>query len=93
MFNLSGGSYTLNLFQSMYLLGVDQLNGVYVASTAFGCIVFAAIAKNSLELAVSHKDRAISLSLVSGLFFLMAVVVMLGSSSQTFLYFNFQVLL
>jgi D-alanyl-lipoteichoic acid acyltransferase DltB (MBOAT superfamily) len=89
MLNPFDGSLTISLFQSMYSLGLDQLNGSYIALTAGACILFSAIAKNSIEITANYEERPNSIALIAGMSFVLGVIVMVGSSSQTFLYFNF----
>lgn len=78
-----------SLLQAFYLGGVSQLNGAYVIACSLLFVFFAARLNNSMVVAESYSARPLRVAMLAGAALVLSVVVMLGSSTQTFLYFNF----
>lgn len=80
---------SFSFYRSMYLTGTDQINGGYIVVLAALAMGATLVFKNSVNLAAMVNDRPVALAVLSGTAFMIGVILMVGASSETFLYFNF----
>jgi len=88
--DVSFSHFPQQLFLSYHLMPeLDRLNGPYIGSMALFFLFVAVSQKNSTEIMNSTLSRQWPISLIAASAFLLSIMALAGSKSQTFLYFNF----
>jgi D-alanyl-lipoteichoic acid acyltransferase DltB (MBOAT superfamily) len=79
----------IKLGQSYYLQGVKQINGLFIAMIGLAVILISATTQNSIQYSGQIEQQPLKLALLTGFSMLIGIIFIVGSSSQSFLYFNF----